>query len=100
MSLSPPRTTPRAPISVPLELAVLAGALLFGLLAAPLLVWVVGSRDLGPYAGGGIAAFLTRFYRGIASGTFGNWMIALGPYLMLLIVRALVGIVRGPVTAD
>jgi hypothetical protein len=101
VSLSLPlQTALDAPFSLRRELIVLAAALVFGLLAAPPLVWVVGSRALGPYAGGGIGSFLASFYRGLASGTFGNWMIALGPYLLALVLRALLGIGRGAAAAD
>jgi len=89
------QTILRAPISIRRELAVLAAALFAGVVVAPPLVWVAGSRALGPYAGGGIGAFLAAFYRGLASGAFGFWMVALGPYLLALVVRALAGIGRG-----
>lgn len=95
MSLSLPfRTTWRAPIPLRRELIVLAAALAFGLLAAPPLVWIAGSRALGPYAGGGLGAFLASFYRSLARGTFAYWMVALGPYLVVLLVRALLAIPR------
>ncbi len=84
----------RAPISIRRELIVLAAGLGCGVVLAPLIVWFVGSRALGPYAGGGIGAFLAAFFRGLASGTFGFWMVALGPYLVALIVRALAGFGR------
>lgn len=83
---------PRPPLSLRRELLVLGGALAFGVLVAPPLVWVVGSRALGPYAGGGFGAFLATFYRGLASGSFGFWMVALGPCLLALVARALVGL--------
>jgi hypothetical protein len=85
----------RAPMPIRRELLVLAAALAFGVLAVPPLLWVVGSRALGPYAGGGIGAFLASFFRGLASGTFGFWMVALGPYLLTLVARALGGLARG-----
>lgn len=93
MSLSSPlHASLRVPISVHRELVVLAAGLIFGLAAAPPLVWAVGSKALGPYAGGGIGSFLAAFYRGLGSGTFGYWMIVLGPYLVALLARALIGL--------
>ncbi|MGH8221159.1 MAG: hypothetical protein ACREUT_21710 [Steroidobacteraceae bacterium] len=97
---SPLQTTLRIPISMRREIILLAAALVFGLVAAPPLVWLAGSHTLGPYAGDGIGSFLAAFYRGLASGTFGYWMIAVGPYLIALLVRALVGVVRGGTAAD
>jgi hypothetical protein len=94
------QTALRVPISIRRELIVLAAALGFGLVAAPLLVWLAGSHALGPYAGGGLGSFLAAFYRSLASGTFGYWMIAVGPYLIALVVRAMLGIGRGPTAAD
>lgn len=90
----------RVPVSMRRELIVLAAALAFGAVAIPPLLWLAGSRALGPYAGGGLAAFFASFYRGLASGTFGFWMAALGPYLIALVVRALIGTVRGAAARD
>lgn len=84
----------RAPVSIRRELLVLAVALAAGVFVVPPLLWAVGSRALGPYAGGGIGAFLASFYRGLAAGTFGFWMVALGPYLLTLVARALLGLAR------
>jgi len=90
----------RVPIVIRRELILLAAAFVFGLVAAPPLVWLAGSHALGPYAGGGLGSFLAAFYRSLASGTFGYWMIALGPYLIALVLRAMLSIGRGPRAAD
>ena len=106
MSLSLPlqsalqQTVLRVSTSVRRELILLAVAFAAGLVAAPPLVWLAGSHALGPYAGGGLGSFLAAFYRSLASGTFGYWMIALGPYLIALVVRAMLGIGRSPTAAD
>jgi len=93
MSISTPlQTAPRIPISIHRELILLGSGLVFGLAIAPPLVWVIGSRALGHYAGGGIGSFLGAFYRGLGAGTFGYWMIVLGPYLVALVARALIGL--------
>ena len=90
----------RVPASIRREFMLLAVALVFGLVAAPPLLWLVGSHTLGPYAGGGLGSFLAAFYRALASGTFAYWMIAVGPYLIALLVRALFDIGRRPRAAD
>jgi hypothetical protein len=76
------------------ELIVLGVALLLGLLLVPLGIDLVGPRALGPYAGGGLGAFLAHFYRGLGSGFLGFWMVALGPYVMILAARALIWLIR------
>jgi hypothetical protein len=90
----------RVPNSIRREFILLVAAFVFGLVVAPPLVWLAGSHTLGPYAGGGLGSFLAAFYRSLASGTFGYWMIVVGPYLIALVVRALFGIGRGPRAAD
>ena len=50
--------------------------------------------------GGGIGSFLAAFYAGLARGTFGYWMIAIGPYLIALVVRSLIGVGRGAAATD
>jgi hypothetical protein len=63
------------------ELIIYGAALLFGVLLMPLLVWVVGNRLLGPYTHGQNphAVF---------------WAVALGPAVVLLLVRLLLRLVR------
>jgi hypothetical protein len=79
------------------ELLVLATALAFGVLLMPPLLWLGGPRALGPYAGGGIGAIVASFFRGLASGSLGFWIVAVGPYLVVTTIRALFAMVRFPV---
>ncbi len=68
--------------------AVLAGfALLFGLLIMPLLIWLTGRVSLGSYAHGGVFAILKDFAGGLAAGELAFWIVLLGPYGLLLIIR-------------
>ncbi len=76
------------------ELIVLGAALAFGVLAVPPLLWLAGTRTLGPYAGGGVAALVANFFRGLASGALAFWLVALGPYLVLTALRALLALMR------
>jgi hypothetical protein len=80
--------------SVRRELILLGVGLILGLLLVPILIDLLGPRALGPYAGGGLGAFLGHFYRGLGSGGLGFWMVALGPYVMILLVRGLGFLVR------
>ncbi|HTW37961.1 MAG TPA: hypothetical protein VMD49_05270 [Steroidobacteraceae bacterium] len=76
------------------ELLLLGAALACGVLAVPPLLWVAGPRALGPYAGGGVTAIVANFFRGLASGSIAFWLVALGPYLVLTALRALVALLR------
>ena len=81
------------------ELLVLGGALLCGLFVMPLLVWVVGNRVLGPYTHGqnthaGPLALLADFLTGLVHGSAVFWAVALGPLLLLLLLRLVLAAVR------
>ncbi|MGB8327956.1 MAG: hypothetical protein WCE48_10300 [Steroidobacteraceae bacterium] len=66
----------------------LAGcSLVFGLLAVPMLIWVAGRIALGPYEHGGPFALLLDFLVGLGHGSPGFWIGALGPFLLLTLVR-------------
>jgi hypothetical protein len=77
------------------ELILAAVALLVGIAGIPPLIFLVGSRAFGPYAGGGgLGAFMERFFKGLAGGSVAFWMVALGPYVALVLVRLLVVLAR------
>ena len=81
------------------ELILFAAALLFGLVPMPLLIWVAGNRVLGPYTHGqnphaGPFALLADFFVGLAHGSAVFWAVALGPAVLLLLLRLLVRVVR------
>ncbi len=96
MSPDPPaRDSSSLPAAVRHELLILAGALAFGVLVVPPLLWLAGGHALGPYADGGMGDLLENFFRGLAGGSFAFWAVALCPYLITLVVRALLGIARG-----
>lgn len=77
------------------ELIVLLVGIVLGVVLAPIATFLVGSRVLGPYAGGpGLPALMASFLRGLAAGGLAYWVIALGPYLFLLLLRALAAALR------
>jgi hypothetical protein len=81
------------------ELTILALELLFGLTAMPFLIWYAGSRVLGPYAHGdnlhaGPFALAGTFMLGLLHGSAVFWFVALGPALLLSLVRVLVALLR------
>ncbi|HUA89039.1 MAG TPA: hypothetical protein VL994_06365 [Steroidobacteraceae bacterium] len=66
--------------------------LLFGILGVPLLVWVAGNRVLGPYVHGqdlhaGPFALLSDFLVGLGHGSAVFWGVALGPAVLILLLR-------------
>jgi hypothetical protein len=81
------------------ELIVYGVALLFGLVAMPLLIWVGGNRVLGPYMHGqnnhaGPLALLEDFFLGLLHGSTLFWAVALGPALLLVLVRLFIRLMR------
>ena len=70
-----------------------AGAAILGLVVVPLLIWVVGNRILGPYTHGnnlhaGPMALLGDFYEGLSKGWPSYWIVAVGPLVIIVFVRA------------
>ncbi len=94
---SPGLATP--PRWVRRELIIYGVAALCGLLLVPLLIWFAGNRVLGPYTHGqnphaGPFALLADFYVGLWHGSAVFWAVALGPAVLLLLLRLLVRVVR------
>jgi hypothetical protein len=85
------------------ESVLLILALAVGFLLMPPLIWVVGNRALGPYIHGtnthaGPGALMGDFFAGLGHGYLSYWAVALGPALILYLVRLFVGAVwRRPV---
>jgi hypothetical protein len=82
------------------ELAIYTGALAFGLLVIPLLIWLVGHRTLGPYTHGdsprglGPLSLYADYFSGLAHGWLGYWTVAIGPALLLLAARLWLALLR------
>jgi hypothetical protein len=62
-------------------------ALVVGVLLLPPLIWLVGSRVFGPYAGGGSRELVGHFFAGLGQGRAALWLVALGPYLVVSAAR-------------
>jgi hypothetical protein len=96
-----PRRSAGAPISPPIfkvnmsptaatarrELLWIVIALVVGVLLLPPLIWLVGSRVFGPYAGGGSRDLVAHFFVGLGQGRPALWLVALGPYLVISALR-------------
>src|SRR5882724_9772152 len=70
------------------ELVFAAAGVVVGFVVLPILIFMVGTVLLGPYAGGqSIGPFFTAFYVNLAHGSVRTWLIALAPYLAFWLVR-------------
>jgi hypothetical protein len=77
------------------ESVILGVALFLGFLVAPFFIWTVGHYILGPYNPGGPGRLLADYMTGLAHGSPIFWAVALGPYLLTLVVRSLYFLARG-----
>jgi hypothetical protein len=71
------------------ELLTLALCLALGLTVMPLLIWIAGKAELGPYGNGGLGALLGDYYSALATGSLAFWLVALGPYAAVWLLRGL-----------
>jgi hypothetical protein len=76
------------------ELVIGGSAILVGLLVAPLLTFMMGHMSLGPYAHGGAARLLADYFTGLGRAAPVFWAVALGPYVMTLLVRLIYFVAR------
>jgi hypothetical protein len=87
------------PARVRRELIIYGVLLLFGLIAVPLLIWTAGNRWLGPYTHeqnlhAGPLALLQDYFLGLLHGSAVFWAVALGPAVLVMLVRLLIHLVR------
>ncbi|MFO7305145.1 MAG: hypothetical protein C0P74_006460 [Gammaproteobacteria bacterium] len=79
------------------ELAFASVWLAIGLFALPALIYVVGILMLGPYGEGwGLGRFYTDFFKDLAGLSPRAWSIALGPLILITVLRLLFFDVRAP----
>ena len=71
------------------ELLTLALCLALGLTVMPLLIWIAGKAELGPYGNGGLGALLGDYYSALATGSLAFWLVVLGPYAAVWLLRGL-----------
>jgi hypothetical protein len=87
------------------ELVIFGLALLFGLIVMPFLIWFAGNHALGTYTHGqnphaGPFALFADYFVGLAHGSAVFWAVALGPALLLLLIRVFVALIRALPRAD
>ncbi len=70
------------------ELIFAAACVALSLIALPAAIYWFGVLVLEPYAGGShVGAFYGDFYRSLGAGSPAAWLLALGPYVLLILVR-------------
>ena len=67
-----------------LTIALCAGV---GLLVMPCLILAAGRTVLGPYAHGSVFALWHDFLAALTTGSVAAWIIVVGPYLLLCLLR-------------
>jgi hypothetical protein len=83
------------------ELLFLGTGLVLGLLVIPAIIWLGGTLVLGPYAGGGtIFSLIANFFKALVNGAPAFWLVALGPYVLILVARLLAATLRRPGAAN
>jgi len=64
----------------------------FGLIVMPFVIWIASARVLGPYTHGqdlhaGPLALVADYYVGLVHGSAVFWCVALGPAVVVLLIR-------------
>ncbi|HEY4367379.1 MAG TPA: hypothetical protein VGN07_09130 [Steroidobacteraceae bacterium] len=91
-SVEPAPKRPSSPHRLRFELILASVLLAFGLFAVPALVYWVGIKMLGPYGdgdGASQAVFYTDFFGDLATPVARAWALALGPLVVVSLVRLL-----------
>ena len=86
------RDSLRARSRIQRELMLFALMTLFGLIVMPFLIWIASGRVLGPYTHGqnlhaGPLALVADYYTGLVHGSAVFWCVALGPAVLVLLIR-------------
>ena len=82
---------PASRLSAPRELMILAASLLFGIFLAPLLIWAAGRMSARRATHTAAPSHSWRITSGVSRATARrfSWAVALGPYVMVLLLRFL-----------
>jgi hypothetical protein len=69
------------------ETALFVGLLFFGLVIAPIAIYLVGPRVLGEFGGSGYADFFGDLSARIRGGDLAAWFFVLAPWLVWQVLR-------------
>ncbi len=89
-----------APLRLRRELTLLGGALAFGVLVIPVLIWIAGHATLGPYTHGdsgpgfGPLTLYRDYFSGLGHGWLMYWLVAIGPAVLLVAFRLWLTLIR------
>lgn len=85
----------RGQSSLAREFMLFAAALFVGLVVIPLGVFFVGGAVLGTYGTGGtLWTFWGDYLAGLGTASLAHWLLVLGPYVLLGIVRVTAAALR------
>lgn len=71
------------------------GLLLFGAFALPYVVYLVGQQIVGEYEGeNGVETLYGDIFDALAAGSAATWLLVLSPFLLVLLVRLLIALLR------
>jgi hypothetical protein len=73
--------------SLPFEAITFGLALLAGLLVMPALIYLAGRYTLGAYANGGVFSLYFDVFKGLFEPRASNWVVVIGPFVLLTVVR-------------
>jgi len=71
------------------EAWILALGLLAGAVLLPVVIYACGIAFLGSYPGAGLGRTFATILLGLRTGSWAAWIVFLGPYLWLQLLRAL-----------
>jgi hypothetical protein len=74
--------------ALPFEAVTFGLAMLVGLLLMPALIYLAGRYTLDTYANGGVFSLYADFFRGLFEPRSSNWVVVLGPFVLLSVFRA------------
>ena len=69
------------------EMAIFLVLFLFGILALPALIYVIGSAMFGAYGGTGFSAFYGAFHSDLRNADIAVWFLVLSPYIVIQLLR-------------
>jgi hypothetical protein len=80
------------------EALTIALCLGLGVLVMPCLIFAIGRIVLGPYAHGNLFALWRDFLAALTAGSAAAWLIVVGPYVLLWLLRGGRRLLHSPVT--
>jgi hypothetical protein len=101
--MAPAPQPPRQRSRLRFELIFASAWLAVGLFLLPALIFMVGASLLGPYGenGGSLGRFYADFFGDLAAPSGRAWALALGPLVLISLVRAVfLGVSRGESGAE